>query len=111
MSMRDAGQRGDGKGVDGRGFDSTGSASRSRALAVIQGGGTGADGPMRDEPRASLTRYRADAAFLAHLLAVRTHAPAQRAKRRAAPEVGAAAYEPGLGLLAAAPRRTLGIEA
>jgi hypothetical protein len=47
--------------------------------------------------------YRADAAFLAHLVAVRTQAPAQRTKRRAAPETGAAAYQTGLSLLAAAP--------
>jgi hypothetical protein len=54
----------------------------------------------RQGPR---TAYRADAAFLAHLVAARTQAPAQRAKRRAAPETGAAAYRTGLGLLAAAP--------
>lgn len=78
----------------------------SRALVVVQGG--------RDHDQASMgsmPSYRADAAFLAQLLAVRTHAPAQRAKRRAAPEVGAAAYETGLGLLAAMPRRRSGIEA
>lgn len=82
----------------------------SRALVVVQGGRD--SGPGHDEASSrSMPSYRADAAFLAQLLAVRTHAPAQRAKRRAAPEVGAAAYESGLGLLAAMPRRRSGIEA
>jgi hypothetical protein len=55
--------------------------------------------------------YRADAAFLAHLVAARTQAPAQRAKRRAAPETGAAAYQTGLRLLAAAPQGRVAREA
>jgi hypothetical protein len=76
-----------------------------RALTILAG-----DAP-RPQARATAPSYRADAAFLAHLLAVRTQASAQRAKRRAAPEVGAAAYRSGLGLLAAAPRRMPGREA
>lgn len=55
--------------------------------------------------------YRADPGFLAHLLAVRAHAPAQRSKCRAAPETGAAAYRSGLGLVAAAPAGRVAIRA
>ncbi|GGH32368.1 hypothetical protein GCM10007036_44190 [Alsobacter metallidurans] len=39
---------------------------------------------------------RADAGFVAQLLALRAGLPAQRLKRRAAPETGAAAYETSL---------------
>lgn len=80
----------------------------SSALVVVDGGAPRQDGTGGAD--ATAFRGRADAAFLAHLLAVRTHAPDQRAKRRAAPEVGAAAYRTGLALLVA-PRRARGIEA
>lgn len=101
--MRDSGRR-DSETTDGHGG--------SRALVVVAGGSQGRrETSGSDEARPAFPRYRADAAFLAHLLAVRSQVPAQRAKRRAAPEVGAAAYETGLGLLANAPRRTLGIKA
>lgn len=53
----------------------------------------------RETSPASITSGRADAAFLAHLLAVRARMPAQRTRCRATPETGAAAYRSGLALL------------
>lgn len=49
---------------------------------------------------------RADAGFLAHLLAIRAGMPEHRAKRRAAPERGAAAYGQTAGLSEAVYGRT-----
>lgn len=47
--------------------------------------------PETAPPRPSAL-HRADTRFLTHLLAVKTQCPSQRAKRRAAPDEGAAAY-------------------
>jgi hypothetical protein len=44
------------------------------------------------EPVRPAALHRADTRFLTHLLAVRAQLPSQRAKRRAAPDEGAAAY-------------------
>jgi hypothetical protein len=79
---------------------------QSEATAVPGGALVLWAGP-RDESKAaplpSFGTRRVDAAFLAQLLAARGHAPAQRGKKRAAPDVGAAAYRDGLGLLAMRP--------
>ena len=67
------------------------SPTAGRSLVVIE-----AVGP-RELPSAATGR--ADAAFLAHLLAVRNRMPAQRSRCRAEPEAGASAYRTGLALL------------
>jgi hypothetical protein len=71
---------------------------RSTALVA-----TAAD---RTERRPLPGGHRADAGFLAHLLAIRAGMPEHRAKRRAAPERGAAAYGMTAGLSEAACGRT-----
>lgn len=98
--------REDSHGGDEGGPGRHAAGARCRALA-LRAPGEAAQAPSG----ASAPAYRADAAFLAHLLAVRNQVPSQRAKRRAAPEVGAAAYRSGLGLLAQAPRGMPGREA
>ncbi|WP_406855032.1 hypothetical protein ABEG18_21190 [Alsobacter sp. KACC 23698] len=64
---------------------------QGRAVAVIAPLDPARAEPARDSeslPGAP----RADAAFLAQLVAMREALPSQRAKRRAAPDEGAAAY-------------------
>jgi hypothetical protein len=48
--------------------------------------------PDASEPAPPQSQQRADASFLAHLLATRAGLPQQRMKRRAEPGDGAAAY-------------------
>lgn len=59
-------------------------------LAVVE-----TDGAERRDFAGPAAR-RADAGFMAQLLALRAGMPSQRLKRRAAPETGAAAYETSL---------------
>jgi hypothetical protein len=75
--------------------DVTGAAP-GRALVAYRAAQSRDDVP----PLSGFGSGRTNAAFLAQLLAARAHAPSQRAKKRAAPEVGAAAYRESLCLLA-----------
>ncbi len=61
--------------------------SQGRSVVILAQPQESAEGPAR--PAAM---HRADTRFLTHLLAVRAQLPSQRAKRRAAPDEGAAAY-------------------
>lgn len=67
------------------------SASESRALVVIESA----------EPAAAVqtTPVYREAAFLAHLIATREHAPQTRERRRAAPSEAIAAYRTGNALM------------
>jgi len=71
--------------------DRTGPA-RGRAAA---GGTALVTTSARSERPRTTARLAFDAGFLAHLLAARAGMPEQRAKRRAAPDRGAAAYRHG----------------
>jgi hypothetical protein len=76
---------------------------QGRAVAVIA---------PPDASRADIHRpgaRRADAAFLAQLVAMRESFPSQRAKRRAAPDEGAAAYRSSSGLRRHASRAGLDV--
>jgi hypothetical protein len=93
--------------VDGKGA-ATGPADRP-GLPVA---GRGADGARTRSSTGAGPGPRSCPGFLAQLLALRAGMPSQRLKRRAAPEVGAAAYSSDAARPARRmPRRRLDVQA
>jgi hypothetical protein len=68
----------------------------SRALVIVDGSERRQD--RRSDPLKAARETSPDAGFLSQLLAMRAGMPSQRAKRRAAPQQGATAYESSEGL-------------